>query len=31
MPRSLVNDVLIAASCREAGVTLVTDNRAISS
>lgn len=26
MPRSLVNDVLIAASCREAGVTLVTDN-----
>jgi predicted nucleic acid-binding protein len=26
MPRSLVNDVLIAASCHEAGVTLVTDN-----
>lgn len=25
-PRSLVNDVLIAASCREAGVTLVTAN-----
>lgn len=26
MSRSLVNDVLIAASCRENGVTLVTDN-----
>ena len=25
-PRSLTNDVLIAASCREAGVVLVTDN-----
>ena len=25
-PRSLTNDVLIAASCREAGVLLVTDN-----
>lgn len=28
IPRSLVNDVLIAASCREAGVTLVTANTA---
>lgn len=27
MPRSLVNDFLIAATCRENGVTLVTDNR----
>lgn len=26
MPRSLVNDVLIAANCRESGVTLITDN-----
>ncbi len=26
MPRSLVNDALIAATCRENGVTLVTDN-----
>jgi predicted nucleic acid-binding protein len=26
VPRSLVNDVLIAATCRESGVTLVTDN-----
>jgi len=26
MPRSLVNDFLIAATCRENGVTLVTDN-----
>jgi len=26
LPRSFVNDVLIAASCAEAGVTLVTDN-----
>jgi len=25
-PRSLTNDVLIAASCREVGVVLVTDN-----
>lgn len=25
-PRSMVNDALIAASCGEAGVTLVTDN-----
>lgn len=27
MPRSLVNDVLIAATCREHGVTLITDNQ----
>ena len=26
LPRSFVNDVLLAASCRDAGVTLVTDN-----
>jgi predicted nucleic acid-binding protein len=26
-PKSLVNDVLLAASCRTAGVALVTDNR----
>jgi predicted nucleic acid-binding protein len=26
LPKSLVNDFLIAASCREAGVTLVTQN-----
>lgn len=26
LPRSFVNDALIAASCAEAGVTLVTDN-----
>ena len=26
LPRSFVNDVLIATSCRESGVTLVTDN-----
>ena len=26
VPRSLVNDALLAASCREAGVTLVTEN-----
>jgi predicted nucleic acid-binding protein len=26
MPKSLVNDVLLAASCREAGVTLITEN-----
>lgn len=26
LPKSLMNDVLLAASCREAGVTLVTDN-----
>lgn len=26
LPRSFVNDVLIAASCAESGVTLVTDN-----
>ena len=25
-PKSLVNDVLLAASCRETGITLVTDN-----
>ncbi len=25
-PRSLVNDILIAASCRESGMTLVTDD-----
>ena len=28
VPKSLVNDFLLAASCRESGVTLVTDNRA---
>ncbi len=28
MPRSLVNDFLIAAACRENGITLVTDNLA---
>lgn len=27
VPRSFVNDVLLALSCREAGLTLVTDNR----
>lgn len=27
VPRSFVNDVLLALSCREAGVTLVTENR----
>ena len=26
MPKSFVNDVILAASCREAGITLVTDN-----
>jgi predicted nucleic acid-binding protein len=26
LPRSFINDVLLAASCREAGITLVTDN-----
>jgi tRNA(fMet)-specific endonuclease VapC len=26
VPRSLVNDVLLAASCREQGLTLVTEN-----
>ncbi len=26
LPRSFINDVLLAACCREAGVTLVTDN-----
>ncbi len=26
VPKSLVNDFLLAASCREAGATLVTDN-----
>lgn len=26
IPKSLVNDVLLAASCRTAGVTLITDN-----
>lgn len=25
-PKSLINDVLLAASCRTAGVTLITDN-----
>ena len=29
--KSLVNDFLLAASCREAGATLVTDNTPISS
>ncbi|MEX2049543.1 MAG: type II toxin-antitoxin system VapC family toxin [Gemmatimonadota bacterium] len=28
VPKSLVNDFLLAASCRESGVTLVTDNAA---
>lgn len=28
VPKSLVNDFLLAASCRESGVTLVTDNGA---
>jgi len=28
MPRSMVNDVLIAASCRENGITLITENTA---
>jgi predicted nucleic acid-binding protein len=28
IPKSLVNDFLLAASCREAGATLVTDNTA---
>lgn len=27
MPKSLVHDALLAASCREAGLTLVTDNQ----
>jgi predicted nucleic acid-binding protein len=27
VPRSLVNDVLLAASCQEVGATLITDNR----
>ena len=26
IPKSLVNDVMLAASCREAGVTLITEN-----
>ena len=26
MPKSLVNDFLLAASCRESGVTLITEN-----
>ena len=26
IPKSLVNDFLLAASCRESGVTLITDN-----
>lgn len=26
MPKSLVNDVLLATSCRESGVTLITEN-----
>lgn len=26
VPKSLVNDVLLAASCRESGVTLITEN-----
>jgi predicted nucleic acid-binding protein len=26
VPKSFVNDILLAASCREAGVTLVTEN-----
>ncbi|MGQ0815373.1 MAG: type II toxin-antitoxin system VapC family toxin [Gemmatimonadota bacterium] len=26
IPKSLVNDYLLAASCREAGMTLITDN-----
>jgi len=28
LPTSLVNDFLLAASCREAGATLLTDNTA---
>ena len=28
LPKSLVNDFLLAASCRESGATLVTDNTA---
>jgi predicted nucleic acid-binding protein len=28
IPKSLMNDVLLAASCREAGITLITDNLA---
>lgn len=28
IPKSLVNDFLLAASCRESGVTLITDNAA---
>jgi predicted nucleic acid-binding protein len=28
LPKSLVNDFLLAASCRETGTTLVTDNTA---
>jgi len=28
IPRSFVNDLLLAASCREAGITLITENRA---
>jgi len=28
IPKSLMNDVLLAASCRESGVTLITDNTA---
>lgn len=28
VPKSFVNDVLLSASCREAGMTLVTDNTA---
>jgi predicted nucleic acid-binding protein len=27
LSRSFVNDVLLAVSCRESGLTLVTDNR----
>jgi predicted nucleic acid-binding protein len=27
VPKSLVNDFLLAASCREAGAVLITDNR----
>jgi len=26
IPRSLINDYLLAASCREVGATLITDN-----
>jgi len=28
VPRSFLNDVLLAVSCREAGLTLVTNNTA---